>query len=180
MEVLHAMYDSPLNDGAELCFRQATFDDIPDVWRIVYHAYSSYIPLLGRTPPTFREDFDHHVSLGNLWLCMVAGRISAMVVLTPSVDYLLIQAMCVDPDFQGNGLGRSLLSFAENRARDAGLPEIKLYTNSRMERNIRIYRRWGFKIYKREDYPWGRRIHMRKQISNRRSRARAASSLATA
>lgn len=174
------MYDTPLNDGAGIRFRQADFNDMPDVWRIVYHAYSSYIPLLGRTPPTFREDFDHHVSLGNLWFCTLGDQTPAMVVLTPCTDHLLIQAMCVDPDMQGNGLGRRLLSFAEMRAKQQGVCEIRLYTNSLMERNLRIYRRWGFKITHREDYQWGQRIHMRKSLGSKRLRSQAGVSLATA
>lgn len=174
------MYHTPLNDETLFGFKRATFSDIPDVWRIVYHAYSSYIPLLGKTPPTFREDFDYHVSLGNLWLCPVSGKASAMVVLTPTADHLLIQAMCVDPEMQGNGLGRRLLSFAESKSHEMGFTEIRLYTNSLMERNIRIYKKWGFKIFKREDYAWGQRIHMRKHLHRKHIRSRGGVSLASA
>lgn len=174
------MYHIPLVNDTNVGFRPATFDDIPHVWRIVYHAYKEYIPLLGRTPPTFKEDFDYHVSKGNLWLCTIGDDISAMLILTPCTDHLLIQAMCVDPNLQGNGLGRGLLSFAEHRAKVIGSPELRLYTNSLMERNIRIYRKWGFRVFNREDYPWGRRIHMRKHIQGKRIRIREGVSLTAA
>jgi GNAT superfamily N-acetyltransferase len=138
---------------------------MPHVWHMVYHAYSSYIPLLERTPPTFLEDFDSHIAAGNLWLLERPPGIHAMAVLTPSGDHLLIQAMCVDPEHQGQGLGRSLLAFAEREAKAKELAELRLYTNSKMARNIRIYRRWGFRVSHRESYAWGERVHMRKTLA---------------
>ena len=114
---------------------------MPDVWRIVYHAYSAYIPLLGRTPPTFLEDFDSHVALGNLWLLDNGIEPSAMAVLTPAYDHVMIQALCVDPQLQGRGLGRKTLLFAEQYARSLKIYQLKLYTNSLMLRNLKIYPR---------------------------------------
>lgn len=154
------MYNLPL-------FRQATFDDMPHIWRIVYHAYSAYIPLLGRTPPTFLEDFDSHVAKGNLWLLDDGDEPPAMVVLTPCDDYIMIQALCVDPRQQGQGLGRKTLKFAEHYAKLLKLYRIKLYTNSLMTRNLKIYSEWGFKETHREDYSWGERVHMCKKLSRR-------------
>lgn len=156
------MYNTPFPESA--VFRQATFSDIATVWRIVYNAYSCYIPLLGRTPPTFHEDFDSHIARGNLWLCEKNSSIDAMVVLTPCIKHVLVQAMCVDPCQQGQGLGQDLLSFAETRASMLGLREIKLYTNSLMLRNIKIYRKWGFKQTHTEMYAWGTRVHMKKVL----------------
>lgn len=154
------MYTAPL-------FRQATFNDMPHIWRIVYHAYSAYIPLLGRTPPTFLEDFDSHVAKGNLWLLDDGDEPPAMVILTPAYDHIMIQALCVDPQRQGQGLGRKTLLFAEHYARSLKLYQLKLYTNSLMSRNLKIYKEWGFNETHREDYNWGERVHMRKHITRR-------------
>jgi len=160
----HAVYDLVFPAYQQALFRRATFVDMAHVWRIVYHAYSEYIPVLGRTPPTFHEDFDSHVANGNLWMLEQPDGIHAMIVLTPCDDHLLIQALCVDPQHQGRGLGRAMLAFAEREARARGLEELRLYTNSKMARNMRIYRRWGFKEYRREAYAWGKRVHMRKLL----------------
>ena len=134
------------------------------VWYIVYHAYAAYIPLLGRTPPTFLEPFDQHITAKNLWLLDLPDGINAMVVLTPAEDHLLIQALCVDPAHQGFGLGQQALAFAEAQARCLGHDEVRLYTNSKMSRNLRIYRQWGFRETHRETYDWGKRVHMRKLL----------------
>lgn len=157
------MYNIPLSNTVS-SFHKATSADITHVWRIVYHAYSAYIPLLGRTPPTFFEDFDSHIAKGNLWL-LDQDEPAAMVVLTPNSEYVTIQALCVDPRCQGKGLGRTALQFAEAYTESLGINELRLYTNSLMERNIRIYSQWGFNETHRESYPWGERVHMHKLLT---------------
>lgn len=164
MGVLHAMYEENQGEQTLTCISRASTADMHHVWRIVYHAYSTYIPLLEKTPPTFMENFDRHVSLGNLWLCRAGGEVVAMVVLTPNRSHLMIQALCVDPSFQGLGLGRRMLAFAETQALEGGFRSLRLYTNSIMERNIRIYERWGFLVDRIETYPWGERVHMSKNL----------------
>ena len=158
------MYNLPQSGTEPADFRRATFADMHHVWHIVYHAYAAYIPLLGRTPPTFLEPFDQHITAKNLWLMDSTAGVNAMVVLTPAVDHLMIQALCVNPDHQGQGLGRAALAFAESQARELGYDELRLYTNSKMSRNLRIYRQWGFRETHRESYNWGKRVHLRKLI----------------
>jgi len=158
------VYNLPQPGTEPADFRRATFADMHHVWHIVYHAYAAYIPLLGRTPPTFLENFDNHIAAKNLWLLDSADGVNAMVVLTPARDHLMIQALCVNPAYQGQGLGRQALAFAESHARALGYDELRLYTNSKMSRNLRIYRQWGFRETHRESYDWGKRVHMRKLL----------------
>ena len=158
------MYNLPQPGTEPADFRRATFADMHHVWHIVYHAYSAYIPLLGRTPPTFLEPFDQHITAKNLWLWDSTDGVHAMVVLTPAEDHLMIQALCVNPAHQGQGLGQQALRFAESKARELGYTELRLYTNSKMLRNLRIYRQWGFRETHRESYDWGKRVHLRKLL----------------
>jgi len=158
------VYNLPQPGTEPADFRRATFADMHHVWHIVYHAYAAYIPLLGRTPPTFLEPFDQHITAKNLWLLDDTTGVNAMVVLTPSDDHLMIQALCVNPEHQGQGLGQQTLAFAEAKARELGYTELRLYTNSKMLRNLRIYRQWGFRETHRESYDWGKRVHLRKLL----------------
>ena len=167
MEIFYAMYNDPTPHQDPAVFRRANFQDMHHVWRIVYHAYREYIPLLGRTPPTFLEDFDNHVALGNLWLFNKGDDVVGMVVLTPMLDHVLLQVLCVDPSMQGRGLGQQLLAFAERQTRMLSFGEMRLYTNSLMSRNLKIYRRWGFRKTHVEEYGWGQKVHMRKQLAQR-------------
>jgi ribosomal protein S18 acetylase RimI-like enzyme len=50
----------------------------------------------------------------------------------------------VRPTEQGRGHGRALLDFADQRAAALGLAAIRLYTNTRMVKNIALYRRHGY------------------------------------
>jgi len=158
------VYNLPQSGTEPADFRRATFADMHHVWHIVYHAYSAYIPLLGRTPPTFLEPFDQHITAKNLWLMDSTAGVNAMLVLTPAADHLMIQALCVNPDHQGQGLGQQALAFAESKARELGYDEVRLYTNSKMSRNLKIYRQWGFRETHRESYDWGKRVHLRKLL----------------
>jgi ribosomal protein S18 acetylase RimI-like enzyme len=56
----------------------------------------------------------------------------------------MIYSIAVKPDAQRKGYGTTLLDFADQRAIELGLHQVRLYTNERMERNLRLYRRHGF------------------------------------
>jgi GNAT superfamily N-acetyltransferase len=49
--------------------------------------------------------------------------------------------VAVHADRQGQGLGSELLRFADRKAREAKVPEIRLYTNSLMVRQMALYGR---------------------------------------
>jgi ribosomal protein S18 acetylase RimI-like enzyme len=60
----------------------------------------------------------------------------------------------VAPEFQGQGHGITLLKLAETMAADAGVGEVRLYTNARMERNIALYTAFGFRETGRRPNPY--------------------------
>lgn len=59
-------------------------------------------------------------------------------------DHDMIFSVAVDPAHLGRGLGKRPIDFAEQRAKAAGLGEMRLYTNARMERNIALYSDLGY------------------------------------
>ncbi|TIR56680.1 MAG: GNAT family N-acetyltransferase, partial [Mesorhizobium sp.] len=60
----------------------------------------------------------------------------------------------VSPAFQGRKLGIRLLDFADEQARSWSVPEVRLYTNSRMERNIALYSAYGYRETGRRANPY--------------------------
>jgi len=70
----------------------------------------------------------------------------------------------VFPECQGRGYGRRLLEFAEECARTAGLPEVRLYTNVKMTENIALYERVGYEETDRAVVDGYRRVFMRKRL----------------
>ena len=63
---------------------------------------------------------------------------------SPAADHLLLENVAVDPDRQGQGIGRALIDLAEQPARDLGVAEIRLYTNVAMTENMVMYPRLGY------------------------------------
>jgi GNAT superfamily N-acetyltransferase len=70
--------------------------------------------------------------------------IVGLIVLIEDGDRLLIENVAVDPDRQGEGVGRLLLDFAEDQARRAGIGTLTLYTHEKMTENIALYGRLGY------------------------------------
>ena len=66
----------------------------------------------------------------------------------------MIFSIAVGPEHQGRGLGIRLLDFAVEWTRQHGMPEIRLYTNAKMERNIALYGAFGFQETGRRPNPY--------------------------
>ena len=59
-----------------------------------------------------------------------------------------IERLMVHPEFQGKGLGTALMRHAEKQFPGAGRYE--LFTGHKSERNIHLYQKLGYSIFKRE------------------------------
>ena len=99
-------------------------------------------------------------------LLTVDGAWAGLIETVPAEGYLLVENVALDPDFQGRGLGRRLMAHAEALAAELGLGELRLYTDARMEANIRLYGSIGYGVDRREEKPDGRTIvHMSKCLA---------------
>jgi len=125
--------------------RRASLDDVNAVRRISADAYiPAYIAVLGTIPKPATEDYRRYIEKGEVWILDVDGEPTGIVVMEVNADHLLIYSIAVRPNAQRKGYGKALLDFADNRAIELGLHEVRLYTNERMERNLTLYRRHGF------------------------------------
>lgn len=118
--------------------------DLELVVTMIREAYSPWVANLGGLPLPMTEDYTPRIARQAVWLVERNGEVVAVLVLEPTDDHLAIFSLAVAPLYQGQGIGRWMLDAAEQIARTAGLPELRLYTNSRMERNIVIYQHAGF------------------------------------
>ena len=135
--------------------RRAGPGDAATVRAISAEAYAaSFQPLFGYLPAPALEDYAPRVAAGEVWFIESGdtGRPAGVAVLERQADHLLVYSIAVLPEHWHAGIGRRLLALAEERARGAGCPEVRLFTNTRMTRNLAIYARAGY----RED---GRRPH---------------------
>ena len=81
------------------------------------------------------------------------GEACGVLVLEPSPANLIIYSIAVLPRYQGVGLGKALIAFAELRARKMGFVEIRLYTNPKMTKNVSLYQACGFAEIARRSHP---------------------------
>ncbi len=148
--------------------RLAGPDDLAFVRDATVAAYQAYLPVLGAMPLPVSADHAADIAAGHVWLVRDGGADAGLMVLETAADHLLIESLAVLPDHQGRGLGQWMLAFADARARKAGLPELRLYTNALMTRNIGIYARAGFVETRREPVPHRPdivRVHMAKVLA---------------
>ena len=90
--------------------------------------------------------------------------VRGVLVMKPVDGALFIENVAVEPRFQGHGLGRQLMDYAERHAQAVGLNEIRLYTNELMTENLAFYSRLGFVEVERRLDAGYRRVFMRKAL----------------
>jgi ribosomal protein S18 acetylase RimI-like enzyme len=129
---------------AEARIRLAGPADLDAVVALTEAAYRPYTELFAGPPLPVTEDYAPHLEHGGVWLLELAGELAGLIVLEKEPDHLLIFSVAVAPALQGNGFGIKLLQWAEEQAREANLGEVRLYTNARMERNIALYKSFGY------------------------------------
>ena len=124
--------------------RLAGPDDLDFVRDTTWAAYEGYLPILGAMPLPVEADHPAAIAAGQVWLVRDGDADAGLMVLEAAADHLMIESLALLPAHQGRGLGRWMLAFAEQRARGLGLPELRLYTNALMARNLVLYAQAGF------------------------------------
>jgi GNAT superfamily N-acetyltransferase len=141
--------------------RPAVPADRRDVERTVLAAYGHWAEVIGMRPLPMDAGYGRLIGEGHVF---VIGPADGLIVLVPEDGVLLVDNVAVRPSLQGRGIGRSLLAFAERRARLLGLPALRLYTNEKMTSNISLYRSLGYRETGRELRAGRHTVHMRKDL----------------
>jgi ribosomal protein S18 acetylase RimI-like enzyme len=80
--------------------------------------------------------------------------------LTPNENNIYIHRLAIDPEYQGEGYARKLMTFAENYARENKYISVRLDTFSQNNRNQTFYEKRGYQklgdVYfpKQSEYPF--------------------------
>jgi ribosomal protein S18 acetylase RimI-like enzyme len=145
--------------------RPAQSGDAEAVRELVRSAYAVYVPRIGREPAPMGADYEALIGEGAVSVAAEDDSIVGVLVLRPLRDSLLVENVAVAPDKQRRGIGRALLAFAEQRARELDLSKISLYTNSRMTENLSLYPRLGYiEVGRREEHGF-QRVFFEKSLS---------------
>jgi GNAT superfamily N-acetyltransferase len=148
---------------SDLRLRLAGPTDAAGIRLLVHAAYAHYEPLLGRTPMPMLTDYDAAVRDHQVWVLEDPDAgLAGVLELVDRGDHLWIDNVAVDPTWQGRGLGRRLLAFADSEARRRNLPQLGLLTNERYLANIAMYERYGYRETHREPHLGTDLVHFRK------------------
>ncbi|MFC4350710.1 GNAT family N-acetyltransferase [Fodinicurvata halophila] len=145
--------------------RPAEPSDLAAVERLVEAAYDHYVPRIGKPPGPMLDDYAAHIAHGRIHLLCRETTLLGLVVLIEAEGRMLLDNVAVHPDAQGQGLGRRLIAFAEERARQAGHDRLQLYTHEAMVENLALYRRLGFREIRRVEEKGYRRVYMEKTLA---------------
>ena len=149
---------------ADKSIRPAEPGDAAAVRDLVRASYLKYVGRIGREPAPMLEDYAALIRAGEVWVLAEGGEALGVLVMRPAEDHLFVDNVAVAPGQQGRGLGRELVAFAEEKAAEHGLPEVRLYTNEKMHENLDIYARLGFEETGRRLDGGYRRVFMRKRL----------------
>jgi ribosomal protein S18 acetylase RimI-like enzyme len=152
----------PDSAAGPLGLRRATAADLPAIKAIIDAAYARYLTRMDKPPAPMLRDYGPSIGDGTTWV--TGSPVTAVLTLYPRDGHLLVENIAVHPGAQGRGLGRALMSFAEQEAARRGFSRMALVTHEVMTENQAIYARLGYTEVERRAEDGYRRIYMEKPL----------------
>lgn len=90
------------------------------------------------------ENLKEKASVETGYVATENGLLLGCVFCKAEPETLYIGKFAISPAAQGKGVGRALLAAAEGRARELGLPALRLETRIELTDNHAIFGKWGF------------------------------------
>ena len=151
-------------NSPDLSVRRGEVHDAREVEHLVRAAYEQYVDAAGYEPAPMTADYSSVIQRGHTWVVEHGDHLVGVLVLEVDDNYLTIDNVAVASEVRGLGIGRHLLSFAEQQAREMGLSEVRLYTGEVMTQNLHYYPRQGYHETHRSDDNGFRRVYFAKTI----------------
>lgn len=143
----------------DFTIRTAVPGDHDALFRVFARAYAWARARLEGLPDvtgSLAEDIRDHTVL----VAVRDREIAGGVVLELSGETAMLANLAVDPGHAGHGLGRRLITAAEERARQAGASALRLTTHRDMTSALALYKRLGWT----ETGRGGLRVHLSKTL----------------
>jgi ribosomal protein S18 acetylase RimI-like enzyme len=145
--------------------RMAKADEHEAITQCVRAAYSPYIERIGKEPAPMFADYPSLIERRVVYVLTDETEILGVLVMMPQEQAMFVENIAIYPHYQGQGLGRTLMAFVEQHARERNLQEISLYTNELMTENLRFYQQLGFVETDRYLQDGYRRVFLRKKLA---------------
>jgi GNAT superfamily N-acetyltransferase len=140
-------------------------DDIECLTQLVNRAYSRLKEQGLNYVGTYQDSIitENRMEGGQCWVAVRENLIVGSVMFYPagfmngcpyyaSEQPAVFGQFAVDPDFQGQGIGRALLDRIETEARDSGAVTLACDTSEQAAGLIELYKKWGFEIVGAADW----------------------------
>ncbi|MGE8049857.1 GNAT family N-acetyltransferase [Pseudomonas monteilii] len=125
--------------------RLAVATDEPEVRQCAEQAYARYVPLIGRKPAPMTADFARQIADGVVYVATDDRAVlQGFIVFYAEHGHMLLENVAVLPSAAGQGVGKALIRFCEDAARQQGVGAVHLYTNENMTENLSIYPKLGY------------------------------------
>ncbi|MFY7910891.1 MAG: GNAT family N-acetyltransferase [Emticicia sp.] len=151
----------------ELSYRIATHKDIKAIREIANKTwFVTYEPILGKEQPKFmfdtiysEEALSQQMDDGQTFVLQILGDdilafASFSIKDNSQTDTYKLNKLYLNPEFQGGGYGKKLISFVEEKVKALGAMYLDLNVN-RYNKARFFYEKVGFVITKEEDIPIG-------------------------
>ena len=136
--------ESPPTQATDM-IRLAEADDEPEIRDCAEQAYARYVPMIGRKPAPMVADFVAQIAAGMVYVVTDDQALfHGFIVFYAEEEHILLENVAVLPSAAGRGVGRALISFCEDAARQRGMNGVHLYTNEKMTDNLSIYPKLGY------------------------------------
>ena len=144
--------------------RLATRKDVAAVADCVCQAFIHYILRIGKQPGPMLDDYLAYIEQGVVYVANCDDEVLGVLVLLETDEGFCLETIAVRPDSQGLGMGSQLMSFAEQKAKQAGYTSIYLSTHQLMIESQAVYAHLGYVEFDRRIVKGYDRIFVRKQL----------------
>lgn len=147
------------SSGEPVVVRRAALSDAGAISRVLHSAFAEFRELY--TPAAYAASvlpasgITQRLQEGPLWIARRGATVVGTVAALRARDLVMIRGMAVSPLARGLGLGRTLLSSAEDFAREHECARIALYTTAFLTAAIALYRSAGYTFTGDAESPHG-------------------------
>ncbi|KXH75699.1 MAG: hypothetical protein AM326_08730 [Candidatus Thorarchaeota archaeon SMTZ-45] len=151
-------------------FESAEDSDLEEILKLINTInrewFSKIIPKeYYREPFLTRKQLDEMATIMEFFIHRRKDKIIAVGSLgTRDEDTAWIPLMHVHSKHQRKGIGSSLMSFLEMKAKNLHFTKIHLETDSEAEWAVNFYKKHGYSIFKKKKNPWGYNIWFEKTL----------------
>ncbi len=144
--------------------RAANAQDVEAVSDCAHAAYSIYKKTIGVSPAPLFVDYGELIGEGSVRVIVDRSKVVDFFVAIVKSDCLALANIAIHPDYEGRYLSARCLHFVEKLAVENGLDRLTLFTNVKMEANIRLYTLGGFVEIERRVESGYSRVYMEKTL----------------